>query len=83
MSLLKYFQEQNKHAPLQVKFDVLLTGGEKAIFDDEAEALGARLFYLPFTRRTLPRFVREFRKILADGNYVAIHDHQDYIAGLH
>jgi glycosyltransferase involved in cell wall biosynthesis len=83
MSLLKYFQQQNKHAALKIKFDVLLTGGEKAIFDDEAKALGARLFYLPFTRRTLPRFVREFRKILAKGNYDAIHDHQDYIAGLH
>ena len=83
MSLLKYFREQNQHAPLQIKFDVLLTGGEKAVFDDEAEALGARLFYLPFTRRTLPSFVREFREILAAGNYDAIHDHQDYIAGLH
>lgn len=83
MSLLKYFHEQNQKTALPVKFDVLLTGGERAIFDDEAEALGARLFYLPFTRRTLPRFVREFRRILANGNYDAIHDHQDYIAGLH
>jgi glycosyltransferase involved in cell wall biosynthesis len=83
MALLKYFHEQNQRAPLKVRFDVLLTGGEKAIFDDKAAALGAHLFYLPFTRRTLPRFVREFRKILATGNYDAIHDHQDYIAGLH
>jgi glycosyltransferase involved in cell wall biosynthesis len=83
MSLLKYFHEQNQHAPLQVKFDVLLTGGERRMLDDEAKALGARLFYQPFTRRTLPQFVREFRKILANGNYDAIHDHQDYISGLH
>jgi glycosyltransferase involved in cell wall biosynthesis len=83
ISLLKYFQKHNRHAPVKVKFDVLLTGGEKAVFDDEATALGARLFYVPFTRRTIGKFVREFRRILRDGNYDAIHDHQDYIAGLH
>jgi glycosyltransferase involved in cell wall biosynthesis len=83
MSLLRYFHEQNEHCSSKVRFDVLLTGGERRVFDDEAKALGARLFYLPFTRRTLPRFIREFRKILANGNYDAIHDHQDYVAGLH
>jgi len=83
MSLLKYFHDHSADLPVSVKFDVLLTGGEKAIFDDEAIALGARLFYLRFGRRNLLSFVREFRKILAKGNYDAIHDHQDYIAGLH
>jgi len=83
ISLLKYFQKQNERAALKVKFDVLLTGGEKAIFDDEAEVLGARLFYVQFTRKTIGTFVREFRKILRDGNYDAVHDHQDYIAGFH
>lgn len=83
MSLLRYFHKQNEHTPLKVKFDVLLTGGEKAVFDDEAAALGANLFYVPFTRRKIVSFVREFRKILKDGNYDAIHDHQDYMAGLH
>ena len=83
MSLLKYFQEHSADLQVSVKFDVLLTGDEKAIFDDEAKALGARLFYLRFGRRNLIGFVKEFRRILAQGNYDAIHDHQDYIAGLH
>ena len=83
MSLLKFFHEQNEHAQLKVRFDVLLTGGAKAVFDDEAVALGANLFFVPFTRRKIVSFVREFRKILKNGNYDAIHDHQDYIAGLH
>jgi len=83
MSLLKYFHNHNKDLRVRVKFDVLLTGGEKAIFDDEAIALGARLFYVRFGRRNLMSFRREFRRILAQGNYDAIHDHQDYIAGLH
>jgi glycosyltransferase involved in cell wall biosynthesis len=83
MSLLRYFRQAENDSPLKVTFDVLLTGGEKDIFDDEAIALGARLFYVPFTRRNTFAFLRRFRQILADGNYDAIHDHQDYVAGLH
>jgi glycosyltransferase involved in cell wall biosynthesis len=83
VSLLKHFQLNNEQAAVKVKFDILLTSGDKAIFDDEAKTLGARLFYLPFTRQTIGKFVREFRKILREGNYDAIHDHQDYIAGWH
>ena len=83
MSLLKYFREVEKELPVRLKIDVLLTGGEKAVFDDEAMALGARLFYVPFTRRNMLHFIQKFRRILASGNYDVIHDHQDYIAGLH
>jgi glycosyltransferase involved in cell wall biosynthesis len=83
MSLLKYFKEYREQLPVSVQLDILLTGGSKAIFDDEANKLGARLFYVPFTRRNMVAFVREFRRILAKGNYDAIHDHQDYVAGLH
>jgi glycosyltransferase involved in cell wall biosynthesis len=83
LALLKYFRDESENLPVNVKFDVLLTGGTPAVFDEKAKALGARLFYVPFTRRTLPRFIREFRRILAEGNYDVVHDHQDYIAGLH
>ena len=81
LSLLRYFRETQDQ--LKVKFDILLTGGQKDVLDEEAIALGARLFYVPFTRRNSIGFTREFRSILASGNYDAIHDHQDYIAGLH
>ncbi len=81
LSLLRHFREAQED--FKVKFDILLTGGQKDLLDEEAIALGARLFYVPFTRRNSIGFVREFRRILASGNYDAIHDHQDYIAGLH
>src|SRR6185503_2610455 len=51
LSLLKYFRDAQDDLPVKVKFDILLTGGSQAVFDDEAIALGARLFYVPFTRR--------------------------------
>jgi glycosyltransferase involved in cell wall biosynthesis len=63
--------------------DFLLTGGMRSVFDDEAEALGARLYYLPFRRRKLWGFSREFRNILQANAYDALHDHQDYASGWH
>jgi len=83
MALLKYFNEQADRLPVKVKCDILLTGGEPSVFDEEATALGARLFYVPFSRQHPIKFMREFRRILVTGNYDVIHDHQDYIAGLH
>ncbi|MEK6334888.1 MAG: glycosyltransferase [Acidobacteriota bacterium] len=83
MSLLRYFNKHAEALPVRVKVDILLTGGEPSVFDEEAKALGARLFYLRFTRRNAAHFSRQFRRLLASGNYDVIHDHQDYVAGLH
>jgi glycosyltransferase involved in cell wall biosynthesis len=83
MALLKYIDKIKEELPFRIKFDVCLTGGNKGVFDDEATSLGAKLFYLRYNRNNLPTFIRGFRAILADGRYHAIHDHQDYTAGLH
>jgi Glycosyltransferase len=83
MALLRYFREAKEALGVTVKSDILLTGGKQSVFDDEARALGARLFYVPFSRRSPLKFAREFRRILSVGNYDVIHDHQDYVAGLH
>lgn len=65
------------------EMDFLLTGGIHGIFDEEAQRLGAKLFYVPFTRRKLLQFVMKFRSILRSGRYDVIHDHQAYAAGWH
>jgi glycosyltransferase involved in cell wall biosynthesis len=83
MALLKYFHANRNEMPFRVRNDVCLTGGSKAVFDAEAESLGARLFYVHYTRKKLIKFTRDFRRILSDGRYHAIHDHQDYTAGWH
>jgi glycosyltransferase involved in cell wall biosynthesis len=82
MALLRYFQQAQDELPVKVHVDVLLTGGVRTMFDNEAESLGARLFYSHFTRKNFFRFARDFRRILIEGRYHAIHDHQDYSAGL-
>src|SRR5882762_12034805 len=59
MALLKYFREADGRLPVTVKCDILLTGGAPAFFDEEAKSLGARLFYVPFSRRHPFKFMRE------------------------
>jgi glycosyltransferase involved in cell wall biosynthesis len=84
MALLRYFHHAQDELPWKVRLDILLTGGTRTVFDDEAESLGARLFYANFRRKESLKFAREFRQVLTDpGPYHAIHDHQDYAAGLH
>lgn len=65
------------------QMDFLATSGNKGLFDEEAVRLGARVHYVPYTRTQLPNFVREFRALLDEEKYDAIHDHQDYASGWH
>lgn len=83
MALLRYFDRAKEDLPFRIKIDICLTSGCKGIFDDEAASLGANLFYPTYNRKNLLRFIWDFRSILANGHYHAIHDHQDYTAGLH
>lgn len=47
MSLLRYFAKHRIHNGRSFEFDLCLTSGDEAVFDDEARALGATLHYLP------------------------------------
>lgn len=78
MELLRLWAD-NREASL----DFLVTSGNRGVFDDEAERLGAKIHYLRFGRRTLCPFVSGFRELLREGRYNAIHDHQDFASGWH
>jgi glycosyltransferase involved in cell wall biosynthesis len=67
--------------PYRVRIHICLTGGKPATLDHEARRLGAELVYLHYSRRSLLRFVRGYRRLLRTGRYHAIHDHQDHSAG--
>ena len=79
--LMEVLRHWSKHGGGQMDF--LLTSGQRGIFDDEAERLGARLYYVRYGRGNLRTFIRQFRKILRRGQYDAIHDHADYAGGWH
>ena len=76
IELLRFWGENGA-----VRNDFIATGGQSALFDAEAAALGAKIHYLRFGRDSLPAFARGFRRILAEGGYDALHDHQDHAGG--
>jgi len=78
MELLRFWSRTNT-----CQIDFLATSGNPGIFDEEARALGATIHYLRYGRAHLSGFVKEFRRILHQGCYDAIHDHQDYASGWH
>ena len=59
------------------RIDFLATSGNPGIFDEEARRLGAQVHYVRYGRAHLPRFAKQFRQVLREGRYHAIHDHQD------
>src|SRR5580700_10075515 len=80
MELLRAWHRQGENQP---QIDFLATSGNRGIFDDEATALGARIFYLRYGRSSLISFARGLRQILRRGEYSVIHDHQGYASGWH
>lgn len=80
MEVLRLWRAEGQAAP---QMDFLATSGECGIFDEEALALGARIHYLRYGKKYLMSFRAGLRRILDEGEYNAIHDHQDYASGWH
>lgn len=80
MELLRLWSRQGGNSP---QMDFLVTSGNRGVFDDEALALGARIFYLHYGRSSAASFAHGFRQILRQGEYSAIHDHQAFVSGWH
>src|SRR5215475_8526089 len=78
MELLRFWSRSGA-----CQIDFLATSGNPGIFDQEARALGATIHYVRYGRAHLSRFAKEFCRILRQGQYDAIHDHQDYASGWH
>jgi len=78
VALLRFWRGQGG-----VETDILATGGVRSAFDDEATALGARIHYLRFGRDNLAAFAPGLRRILANGGYDVLHDHQAGASGWH
>src|SRR5690242_19822564 len=72
MEVLRLWSTDRSRYP---RMDFLITGQQRGLFDDEAQRLGANVFYVRFQRKQLLRFTMEFRRILRTERYEAIHDH--------
>lgn len=80
MALLKHWREQGPDAP---QVEILATGGKPSVYDQEAISLGARIHYVPYRRATALSFASTFRRILRQGRFAAVHDHQHFVSGWH
>jgi len=81
--LLETVKYLNAHPELKLKFDFLLTGGIPGIFDDEIKKYGSTIFYIRYSYSSILSFTKKFREVLKNNNYLAIHNHQDFISGWH
>lgn len=82
IALLRQLAVLRDSSGVDVRFDICLTGGVTSELDEEARSLGARLIYLRYERRHVLSFIRQFRSLLREGKYDAVHDHQGHPAGL-
>jgi glycosyltransferase EpsF len=80
VEIVKYVRENKLDFP---QFDFIAAGGQIGIFDDLIRSMGCRIFYLKLDKNNTGSFIRGFRKILKENNYLAIHDHQAFLAGWH
>lgn len=63
----------------KIQYDFAITGGERSIMDDEAEALGARTFYFD-TSRSAADNLKDIMK--NEGPFEAVHSHVFFYSGL-
>src|SRR5438034_994796 len=62
MALLRFFDRSNREGTTSIRNDILLTQGERHVFDDEAESRGAGLHYIRYSQRHFVSFARRFRR---------------------
>ncbi|MBL7698727.1 MAG: glycosyltransferase [Chitinophagaceae bacterium] len=80
LACVKYL---NEHPELNIQFDFLATGGSPKVFDEQVKSYGSNIFYARYSYKSLASFRQKLRAILKENNYIAIHDHEDFISGWH
>lgn len=63
----------------KIQYDFALTAGKKTLMDDEAEALGARIFYFD-TEKSIEDNLKEILK--NEGPFEVVHSHVFFYSGL-
>lgn len=63
----------------KIQYDFALTAGEKSYMDDEAEALGARLFYFDQSKSLTDNLKEVLTK---EGPFTVVHSHVFFYSGL-
>jgi glycosyltransferase involved in cell wall biosynthesis len=67
----------------RIAVDFLVTRGETDVFDSEILTMCSNIHYANLDRWSVPQFSSKLRRLLNQGQYDAIHDHQDFLSGWH
>ena len=62
---------------------IILTGVSDGPLKPDFEKFGVKIVRIPFQKGRLLQFAREFRKVIRDEQVDIVHDHQDWVSGLH
>lgn len=81
--LLSCVRYLSNHPELDMQFDFLAAGGKTGIYDEKIKQLGSEIFYLKYSLKKISSFGKAFSEILKKNNYIAVHNHQDFISGWH
>lgn len=67
MNFIRHFDHD------MIRIDFVQCGKGKGVFDEELKSYGSRIFYLPLKRSHPFRFSKEFKEVLINGQYDAVH----------
>jgi len=68
---------------LNIQFDFLATSGTESVLDREVLLYGSKIYYSKFSKINVFKFSSNLNRILQLNKYDAIHNHQDFVAGIH
>lgn len=78
LRVLKFWSENNIQ---NIEVDFLITSGEKSVLDKQISQIGGRIHYIKLNKSTVFPFFFQYRKLLKERKYNAIHNHQDFLSG--
>lgn len=67
---------------MNVVFDFCIYGKQEDVFEEEIRRLGGRLIKHPLPNDNINTFKKKFIRTLREGNYDAVHSHQNFFSGI-
>ena len=78
LRVLKFWSENNIQ---NIEVDFLITSGEKSVLDEQISQIGSKIYYIKLNKTSVLPFLFQYRKLLKERKYSAIHNHQDFLSG--
>ena len=72
--MMNYYRNFNRD---KIQIDFVSIGMHKAAYDDEIEALGGKVYYIPKKSKNYIGYIKAIRSIFKTGKYKIVHTHMD------